>query len=82
MNVIVKLPVEIPEETINELAKRAAEELENDDRDLVPVVRCRDCVFYNSGGRCSLEKERRYMKFNHEMRGDDFCSHAERRNET
>lgn len=43
MNVIVKLPVEIPEETLNELAKRTAEELANDERDLVVVVRCKDC---------------------------------------
>ena len=32
MNVIVKLPVEIPEETIAELAKRAADQLVNDER--------------------------------------------------
>ncbi len=45
MNVIVKLPVEIPDETIAELAKRAADQLVNDERDLVSVVRCRDCKF-------------------------------------
>ncbi len=81
MNVIVKLPVEIPEETIAELAKRAAENLVNDERDLVPVVRCRDCAFYNSGGRCVLEKEYRNKKYHHEMRGDNFCSRAERRDD-
>lgn len=81
MNVIVKLPVEIPEETIVELAKQAADQLVNDERDLVAVVRCKECVFYNSGGRCALEKERRYMKFHIEMCGDDFCSHAERRDD-
>lgn len=47
MNIIVKLPVEIPEETINELAKRAAEELVNDERDLVAVVRCEDCRHFD-----------------------------------
>lgn len=45
MNVIVKLPVEIPEETIAEFAKQAADQFVNDERDLVPVVRCKDCKY-------------------------------------
>lgn len=81
MNVIVKLPVEIPEDTIAELAKQAADQLVNDNSDLVPVVRCRDCVFYNSGGRCALERRIGHRKHIHEMRGGDFCSLAERRDD-
>lgn len=50
MNVIVKLPVEIPEETIAEFAKQTAGRLVNDDRDLVPVVRCKDCIYLGVRG--------------------------------
>ena len=70
MNVIVKLPVEIPEETINELAKRAAEELVNDERDLVAVVRCKDCR-HCKNLYCYL------MGF--EAKDEDFCSYGKER---
>ena len=70
MNVIVKLPVEIPEETIAEFAKRAADQYVNEQRDLVPVVRCRDCknngIFY----ACMFHGEM--------FTEDDFCSKGER----
>ena len=73
MNVIVKLPVEIPEETKAELAKQAADQLVNDERDLVPVVRCKYCKHWDRflvtcrfhGDACCDE--------------DDYCSRGERR---
>ncbi len=71
MNVIVKLPVEIPEKTIAELAKRAADQLVNDERDLVPVVRCRDCKYHGILYTCMFHGEI--------FTGDDFCSKGERK---
>lgn len=71
MNVIVKLPVEIPEETLAELAKQAADQLVNDERDLVPVVRCKDCKYRNHAFTCMFHGE--------PFDDDDFCSKAERR---
>lgn len=71
MNVIVKLPVEIPEEAMAELAKRAAENLVNDERDLVPVVRCRDCKFREKSFLCYFKG----MPFD----DDDYCSKGERK---
>ena len=71
MNVIVKLPVEIPEETIAELAKQTAGQLVNDDRDLVPVVRCRDCKYQGKLYACMFYKDKLFE--------DDFCSKGERK---
>ena len=71
MNVIVKLPVEIPEETIAELAKQAAEQLVNDERDLVPVVRCRECKFRGQLFLCNFQG----IPFG----DDDYCSKGERK---
>ena len=73
MNIIVKLPVEIPEKTLNEIAKRAAEELVNDDRDIVQVVRCKDCKYRNRAFTCMFHGE--------PFDDDDFCSKGERRND-
>jgi len=73
MNVIVKLPVEIPEETIAELAKRAAENLVNDERDLVPVVRCKDCKYQGTIYTC--------MFCGCQLTDDDFCSKGVRRDD-
>ena len=70
MNIIVKLPVEIPDETLNELAKRAADDLINDERDLVPVVRCRDCKYNGIFYTCMFHGEA--------FTEDDFCSKGER----
>lgn len=74
MNVIVKLPVEIPEETLAELAKQAADQLVNDERDLVPVVRCKDCKYRNVNYVCTFQSE--------PFMDDDFCSKGVRRAET
>ena len=71
MNVIVKLPVEIPEETIAELAKQTAGHLVNDDRDLVPVVRCKDCIYWGKCYACVFFGDRLFE--------DDFCSRGERK---
>ena len=71
MNVIVKLPVEIPEETIAELARQAADQLVNDERDLVPVVRCKDCKHQGSIFACMFYKDKLFE--------DDFCSKGERK---
>lgn len=71
MNVIVKLPVEIPEGTIAELAKRAADQLVNDERDLVPVVRCKDCKYQGQLYAC--------LFFGDAFFEDDFCSKGERK---
>ena len=70
MKVIVKLPIEIPELTIAELAKQAADQIVNDERDLVPVVRCRDCK-YQKLYSCMFHGEM-FTK-------DDFCSKGERK---
>lgn len=75
MNVIVKLPVEIPEETIAELAKQAADQMVNDERDLVPVVRCKDCRSWDRFlSICRFHGDAYFDE-------DDFCSRAERRND-
>lgn len=74
MNVILKIPVDIPEKTLNELAKRAAEELVNDERDIVQVVRCKDCKHRNVNYVCTFQGE--------PFMDDDFCSKGVRREET
>ena len=43
-----------------------------DSKDLVPVVRCKDCEFY-------IGKRRRCGLKNIRMSEDDFCSYGERR---
>ena len=71
MSVIVKLPVEIPEETIAELAKQAVDQHLNDERDLVTVVRCKDCEYLGV-------KDFAYGYCKHNMCGiiypNDYCS--------
>lgn len=61
----------LPEETIAELAKRAAENLVNDERDLVPVVRCKDCKHLGSAFAC--------MFYGEVFTKDDFCSKGEKK---
>lgn len=73
MNVIVKIPVEIPEDTIAELAKKAADQLVNDERDLVNVVRCNDCRNWDySLAICRFHGDTNFDE-------DDFCSRGDRR---
>lgn len=73
MNLIVKLPVEIPEQAMAELAKQAADQLVNDERDIVTVIRCRDCKYHGKLYTCM---------FHGEPFGDnDFCSKAEWRDD-
>lgn len=75
MNIIVKLPVEIPEETINELVKRAAEELANDERDLVDVIRCKDCLHCKYLG---IAYDYCYcLRTGISVEEEDFCSYGE-----
>lgn len=73
MNVILKIPADIPEKTLNELAKRAAEALVNDDRDIVQVVRCKDCKYRNRAFTCMFHGE--------PFDDDDFCSKGVRRDD-
>lgn len=44
--------------------------------DAVPVVRCKDCKWYYRGGATCM-----YGDGADSMRGDDFCSRAERKQE-
>lgn len=74
MQVILKIPADIPEKTLNEIAKRAAEALVNDDRDIVQVVRCKDCKYRNRAFTCMFHGE--------PFDDDDFCSKGVRRAET
>lgn len=78
MNIIVKLSVEIPEETIAEFAKRVAEEIVNDDENIVQVVRCKDCKWFNYSrpNFCHF-----FGAFLGGMKEDDYCSRGERRND-
>ena len=47
--------------------------------DVVEVVRCKDCKYSSANGKygCVCKYNERYET--HEMYGDDFCSHGERR---
>lgn len=75
MQVILKIPADIPEKTLNELAKRAAEELVNDERDIVQVVRCKDCRRWRRfSSTCSFHGDAYFDE-------DDYCSRGERRDE-
>lgn len=44
--------------------------------DAVPVIRCKDCKWYYRGGATCM-----YWDGENNMRGDDYCSQAERRND-
>ena len=44
--------------------------------DAVPVVRCKDCKWYYRGGATCM-----YWDGENGMRGDDYCSQAERKEE-
>ena len=71
MTVIVKIPVEIPEDTIAELAKRAAEAMVKTDPDIVSIVRCKDCIYWGKCLACKFFGDRVFE--------DDFCSRGVRR---
>ena len=44
--------------------------------DAVPVIRCKDCKWYYRGGATCM-----YWDGENNMRGDDYCSRAERKEE-
>ena len=44
--------------------------------DAVPVIRCKDCKWYYRGGATCM-----YWDGENGMRGDDYCSQAERKEE-
>ena len=44
--------------------------------DAVPVIRCKDCKWYYRGGATCM-----YWDGENGMRGDDYCSQAEREEE-
>lgn len=71
MNVILRIPVDIPEKTLDEIAKKAVENLVNDERDIVQVVRCKDCIYWGKCDACVF--------FGNKIFEDDFCSRGVRR---
>ena len=50
------------------------------DRDLVEVVRCKDCEYYEIG-RSPTPYCNNVLNLFEEMKPDDFCSYGERRKE-
>ena len=46
--------------------------------DAVPVVRCRDCVYWENGAN-EVESWEYCHCFNHDMGGNEFCSYGERK---
>lgn len=60
---------------IDDLPIRLTYEIENAPTvDAVPVIRCRDCKWYYRGGATCM-----YWDGENGMRGDDYCSQAERK---
>ena len=44
--------------------------------DAVPVIRCKDCIYKNEYGYCTL-----YINFHHLTADMDYCSDGERKEE-
>ena len=62
---------------IDDLPIRLTYEIENAPTvDAVPVIRCRECKWYYRGGATCM-----YWDGENGMRGDDYCSQAEREEE-
>lgn len=49
--------------------------------DLVRVVRCKDCKYASPNGKYGCKAYHFKLYETHEMKADDFCSRAERRND-
>ncbi len=57
-----------------EVAEQALEQQAKNVKDWVPVVRCKDCKYFNTEERCDFENTNLYS-----MEPDFFCDYGERK---